>query len=175
MQQRLLVGGQRGIRELVPTADAAPRVATRHELLDRSRTGVDVAVDLEVVASPVGVGELRGKGRDQRRRQRIQVGSARGFVLVEQGVTARFGIGAVLVDHGAEKAVAVTEVVLQSARVALPGFAIDLTERHGVDSPRREQALGRMDDLVAGIDLRRGLGHPGSSFGGSIAGMRSAC
>ena len=56
----------------------------------------------------------------------------------------------VLLDDGADEAVAVAEVVLERGGVALSGRGVDLAQRHRLDAPRREQHLGRVDQLSSG-------------------------
>ena len=90
------------------------------------------------VAPTVRVGELRRERLHQRSRQDMEVDARRGLVLVEQRVPARLGVGAVLVDDRAHEPVAVAEVVLERAGVALPGGAVDLAERDPVDAAARE-------------------------------------
>ena len=92
------------VREVVPAPDAAASVLARHELDARPRPRVHLAVDLQVIAAAVGIGELRGERQHQRGGQRMQVVKAFRLVLVEQHVPAGLGVGAVLVDDRAESA-----------------------------------------------------------------------
>src|SRR3954452_4849727 len=68
-------------------------------------------------------------------------------------MTVDVDVALVLLEHGSQQLVAITEVVLQSARVALARGSGDLPQGHAVDAALREQSLGRTDEGTPRVGL----------------------
>jgi hypothetical protein len=115
------------------------------------RVGVDerlgrvdqLGVDLQVLGSAVGVGQLGGEGPHQRAGEVAQLGGIDGLAVVEHGVTAGLDVGPVLGEHGGEHALAVLEVVLHRRGALGPGLAVDLAQAHRRDPVGRRRAVRR--------------------------------
>ena len=136
--RQLLVRHQR-VEQPVPPHDAVVGADDRRPLPRSGRPAVELRRDLDVLAAAVGVAQLGGQRRHQRRAQRPQVVLARLLVLVEQGVAPRLGVAAVLLDQGPDEPVPVPEVVLHRPRVALARGPVDLPQGDAVDAARGEQ------------------------------------
>src|SRR4051812_2425856 len=62
-------------------------------------------------------------------------------------------VALVLLEHSPQELVAIAEVVLQCAGVALARGSRDLAQRHAVDAALREQLLGRTDEGATRVGL----------------------